>query len=1022
MADPSKAAPPAAKKDDDSKAPELNPPAESAPPPTFTDATSDVPPPTAPSSNTLPETPAEEKLARVSLTDNLDLVDSLPTPPTSANKSVDEKPQSSLDKTTGRGGYVGAANMCELPGDEDASFKGEVTTNNKLPSQDVIDKIGDYIVLDRHGKTHPFKSLYTGKNVARRVLVIFVRHFFCGNCQEYLRTLSAAITPDNLLNLPISTFIAVVGCGAPELIDTYAAQTNCPFPIYTDPTRKLYDELGMVRTLSMGAKPAYIRRSFAHTVVTGVVQGLKQVPKGLATKSGDQKQVGGEFMFEPYTAMTPMEEMPDKYPFGVSRKMSVGFNSLGDGTRKEDVARERNGVEEKRVSWCHRMRTTRDHAELPELMEVLGLDDPDLDGEGMEGLQDVDRKKWSKATGERKGTGLSLASEMSRMSKEMEAVEVGSRKGRGLLGALIVVFLMYVNGTSSLQPYLVEAPGAGSGVGEQLAEGGKQDEGLRDGNENLEEDYAGSEAEKGGAVSEEGQSKDDQSSSQDEDNDGGWVIIGPTTGTLVEEVFTGNNDLATSMPTPTSEEKDVGSTPAVAGGHDISDILGVGHYSSFSPSLSTAVEVGAKETPPASATGTHHQATNGTDSLHTKTNATAISISTNKTIPDVELVIASMKHENTSWVPYFFPSSSSSSSSSPSSSWGTNVYVVDDSNATLTVPLNKGREAMVILTYLIDRYDSLPEVIIFHHAERFQWHIDHPDYDSLALLRTFNTTYTLAAGYVNLRCSWTLGCPVEIRPLAAEEAYLASVEAARKEYTSSPPEAKTKDIYAGAWRELFPGLPVPELVGVGCCSQFAVSREAVLSRPREDYARYREWLMDTELGDALSGRVLEYAWHVIFGAVETASWDGGSSSVGSNGTTEMTIKEAITCPDARECYCRVYGWCDFVETEEGKEECDEHGCAARYALPPFATLPKGWPYKGWEGEDRGWVGEVQYEHGEVLPGEGDWRALEEDEKSENQGEHGEGVGIGAGPGAGNGAAGGSGGEKGQVDEDASVDW
>lgn len=59
-------------------------------------------------------------------------------------------------------------------------FQGEVLTDNELPSEETIHRIEDYIVLDRHGKTHTFKSLYTGRNVARRVLIIFVRHFFCG--------------------------------------------------------------------------------------------------------------------------------------------------------------------------------------------------------------------------------------------------------------------------------------------------------------------------------------------------------------------------------------------------------------------------------------------------------------------------------------------------------------------------------------------------------------------------------------------------------------------------------------------------------------------------------------------------------------------------------------------------------------------------------------------------------------------------------------------------------------------------
>jgi hypothetical protein len=59
-------------------------------------------------------------------------------------------------------------------------FAGEVTSNNDLPSAATLRKIENYTVLDRHGKSHTFRSLYTGRNVARRVLVIFVRHFFCG--------------------------------------------------------------------------------------------------------------------------------------------------------------------------------------------------------------------------------------------------------------------------------------------------------------------------------------------------------------------------------------------------------------------------------------------------------------------------------------------------------------------------------------------------------------------------------------------------------------------------------------------------------------------------------------------------------------------------------------------------------------------------------------------------------------------------------------------------------------------------
>ena len=55
-------------------------------------------------------------------------------------------------------------------------------------------------------------------------------------------------------------------------------------------------------------------------------------------------------------------------------------------------------------------------------------------------------------------------------------------------------------------------------------------------------------------------------------------------------------------------------------------------------------------------------------------------------IPEVTMVVASMKSDNTSWLHSAFPD------------WEKHIYVTDDPNATLTVPANKGREGMVYLT------------------------------------------------------------------------------------------------------------------------------------------------------------------------------------------------------------------------------------------------------------------------------------------------------------------------------------
>lgn len=322
-------------------------------------------------------------------------------------------------------------------------FHGEVVTNDELPSAETIRRIENYIVLDRHGKTHPFRSLYTGRSVARRVLIVFVRHFFCGNCQEYLRSLAASISAESLLQLPIPTFIAVVGCGDPALIDMYASETACPFPIYTDPTRKLYQELGMIKTLALGARPAYMNKSMLKSSLDSIVQGVKQIKNGLVLKAGDQRQIGGEFLFEPVDIKSPEVESPS-HDFERRLKPDEKENGSNNGSRQgavqteesrlseaarrsratsvvtdndNDEEEEPSLVEEKKVTWCHRMRTTRDHAEIPELMEILGLVG--------HGKPIKDQKRWSKALESRKGTGLSMAKRMSRMSQSQHKVDDG---------------------------------------------------------------------------------------------------------------------------------------------------------------------------------------------------------------------------------------------------------------------------------------------------------------------------------------------------------------------------------------------------------------------------------------------------------------------------------------------------------------------------------------------------------------------------------------------------------------------
>ncbi|KAK2865391.1 hypothetical protein FQN49_003621 [Arthroderma sp. PD_2] len=209
-----------------------------------------------------------------------------------------------------------------------------------------------------------------------------------------------------------------------------------------------------------------------------------------------------------------------------------------------------------------------------------------------------------------------------------------------------------------------------------------------------------------------------------------------------------------------------------------------------------------------------------------------------------ELVVASVKSDNISWIREEVPD------------WRAKVYVADAGDAGeasksgLSIPVNKGREAMVYLTYIIDHYDKLPDYMIFMHGQRYQWHNDDPIYDGASIISKLRLESVSKAGYSPLRCSWVPGCPVELHPLNPVD--------------EGPIVRKQTELaFATVFRTFFPGIQVPAEVGATCSSQFATTREQVMLRPKADYQRIRKWLVDTELPDDISGRIMEYMWHTL---------------------------------------------------------------------------------------------------------------------------------------------------------------
>lgn len=90
----------------------------------------------------------------------------------------------------------------------------------------------------------------------------------------------------------------------------------------------------------------------------------------------------------------------------------------------------------------------------------------------------------------------------------------------------------------------------------------------------------------------------------------------------------------------------------------------------------------------------------------------------------------------------------------------TSIYSVDDSSADLHPPRNKGHEAMIYLSYIIEQYENLSDVNIFMHSHRYAWHNDELlDNDAVQMISRLSAERVQREGYMNMRCKRSLPQP-----------------------------------------------------------------------------------------------------------------------------------------------------------------------------------------------------------------------------------------------------------------------
>jgi len=178
--------------------------------------------------------------------------------------------------------------------------------------------------------------------------------------------------------------------------------------------------------------------------------------------------------------------------------------------------------------------------------------------------------------------------------------------------------------------------------------------------------------------------------------------------------------------------------------------------------------------------------------------------------------------------------------------------------------MNKGRETLPFLTYVIDHYDKLPDLSFFIHGLNEQWH--HDVLPTMAgMLPRLRIQHLLEAGYTNLRCEHDSGCYPLVKHLwpKSDEAQI------RQDTALGELEVEYRMNIATNYMGILNITDlneVPDEIANICCAQFVVNRETILKRPLSDYQRMSDWVMASHLIDHEIGWIFEKLWHIIFQA------------------------------------------------------------------------------------------------------------------------------------------------------------
>ncbi|KAJ4471005.1 AhpC/TSA antioxidant enzyme-domain-containing protein [Lentinula lateritia] len=193
--------------------------------------------------------------------------------------------------------------------------------STSIPDTETLSKLSHLEVFDASGNKVRFGSLFENQTV----IVVFIRHFFCG---LYVSQLSSEYSKLSQVFEEANVDIIAIGCGDWQPIEKYSDITGFPFSkIFADPSLGVFHGLGMdIKTLARtptGEKRAsYLTEGIIKGSLWSIWRGLKN-PR-LIGKQGNIAQLGGEFILGPGNRCTfahRMRHTEDReWPFAMEKK------------------------------------------------------------------------------------------------------------------------------------------------------------------------------------------------------------------------------------------------------------------------------------------------------------------------------------------------------------------------------------------------------------------------------------------------------------------------------------------------------------------------------------------------------------------------------------------------------------------------------------------------------------------------------------------------------------------------------